>query len=236
MNRRRLLAATGTATLAAVAGCTGSLGTDDGGSQGNDGGNDESGSGGDGTPVAEHPAAAGLGELPRQGDLAGHVILAFEDPSCPRCAAFERETVPKIRENIVGEGNGAYVLRTYPVVYEWGKPASQALASTFARSEDAFWALADHYFSEQDGFGTDNVLDRTVTFLDRETDLDGAAVATDAHEKAHDAAVQANLDAGEAADVGRTTPTVLLFRDGTYTTRASGSVSYRVIANALGEA
>jgi len=229
MDRRGFLTSLGVGTAATLAGCAGS---------------DTGGSGGaasatttttGGQSVTDHPAAAGLADQPRKGDLGGHVIIAFEDPSCTRCRAFERNTVPKIEENLVSTGQAAFVARNYPVVYQWGKPAVQALEATFARSVDAFWGLHGHYFDTQSKFSTDNVLDRTETYLADDTDLDAAAVVADADEKAYDDAVQADIDAAENAEIGRTTPTVLLFDDGTYTTKASGSVSYEVVATALGE-
>jgi hypothetical protein len=246
MDRRRFIAAAASGPAVALAACTGMSGPSDqssGGSgdgvrddnEGDDGGDSGDSDELEGTSVTDHPAAAGLADQPRRGDLEGHVILAFEDPSCSRCATFERQTVPEIREQIVDAGAGAFVFRTYPVVYEWGKPATQALEATFSRSEAAFWALADHYCARQGEFTPDNVLDRTASFLADETDVDAGAVVDAAEAKAHDDAVQADLDAGQDANVGRTTPTVLLFRDGTYTTRASGSVSYELVANALGE-
>jgi len=218
MQRRRFLALAGTGAVGSLAGCGGSGGSGGGGGQ----------------SLREHPAAAGLDALPRRGPLDGHVVLTFEDPSCPRCRAFHEDVVPAIQSNIVDPGEGAYVLRTYPVVYPWGEPATQALASTHARSDSAFWSLLDHYFSNQGQFDADNVLARTETFLDSRTDLDGAAVVADARDEAHGEAVQGNLDAASAADLGRTTPTVLLFRDGQYVTSANGSVSYDLIAETLG--
>jgi predicted DsbA family dithiol-disulfide isomerase len=119
-------------------------------------------------------------------------------------------------------------------VYQWGEPATQALASTHARSDAAFWSLLGHYFANQSQFDAETVLDRTESFLDAETDLDGAAVVADAAAEAHGEAVRGNLDAAEAAGIGRTTPTVLLFRDGEYVTSANGSVSYDLIAETLG--
>jgi protein-disulfide isomerase len=225
VKRRTFLQAAGAAGLASgVAGCLG------GGGGGDTGGADTP----DGTPVGEHPAAVGLDAQPRCGDLDGNLVLAFEDPSCSRCRAFHQRVVPDIQENLVDSGEAAYVVRSYPVVYPWGEPAVQALEATFARDPDAFWALQSFYYGEQRSLGDENVLDRTETFLSEETNVDGAAVRADAENRAYDDAVQADLDAGANADVGRTTPTILLFRDGRYVTRASGSVSFDVVATALG--
>jgi len=215
MNRRRFLTLSGAGVVGAVAGCSGDADT--------------------GESIDDHPAAADLEAQPRRGELGGHVVLAFEDPSCPTCRRFHESTLPDIRENIVDTGKGAYVVRTYPVIYPWGEPATQALESTFARDSEAYWSLFDHYFAEQSSFDPDNVLERTATFLTEETEVDGEAVASDARNRAHDDAVQADIRAAEDAGLGETTPIILLFEDGEFVTKVNGSVSYELIAEALGE-
>jgi len=196
------------------------------------------GGGGDGDgarSLSTHPVGTDLSTQPRLGPepgLAPATIVAFEDPSCPRCAAFERNTVPQIRTELVDPGEATFVARTIPVVYPWGGPATYALEATFARDADAFWTLAAHYFDRQDTFDRDNVLDRTESFLAAETDVDAAGVVADAEREAHADAVQTDLDASEAADVDGT-PTVFLFRDGEYRTRATGSVSFDFVTGAL---
>ena len=141
---------------------------------------------------------------------------------------------PQIETELVASGTASFVFRGYPIIYPWGEPATQALESTYARDPDAFWALKDHYYAEQSSFDSDNVLERTRTFLNAETDLDADAVVSDAESESHGAAVQADLDAGMAAGAGRTTPHLFLFKDGEYITKAAGSVSFSVVTNALG--
>ncbi|QIO23826.1 thioredoxin domain-containing protein [Haloarcula sp. JP-L23] len=217
MKRRRLLAMAGAGAVGALAGCG-------------------RGSDATGESIEDHPAAANYREQPRIGELGGHVVLAFEDPSCQRCAAFHENTVPKIRSNLADSGRGAYVVRTYPVVFPWGKPATQALEATYARDDEVFWSLFEHYFATRSQFTVDNVIERTASFLNAETSLDGDAVAQDARDEAYDDAVQADIAAAENAGLGETTPVVLLFRDGEFVTKVNGSVGYEVIAEALGEA
>ncbi|MGM0590222.1 MAG: DsbA family protein [Halobacteriota archaeon] len=245
LGRRRLLAL-GAAGLVGVAGCLGGQpGASDGGSMGGEG-NDEGGDGGaeggestassDATTLANHPAAVDLDAQPRLGPdptSAAATIIAFEDPSCTRCAAFERDTVPRITSELVDPGVGAFVVRTYPVIYPWGEPAVQALEATYARDADAFWGLLDHYFADQSSFDADNVLTKTGEWLAANTDLDADAIVSDAENEAYDDLVQADLDAGQAAGAGGTTPSVFLFRDGEYRTKAAGSVSWELIQNAL---
>ena len=242
LSRRAVLAGTGGLAVSGLAGWLGGLsgagrGDGAGGSTTTDGTGSGTTTAGDARSLEDHPAAAGLESQPVRGpdpSEAEAVIIAFEDPSCPRCRAFEEQTVPQIESELVATGRGSFVFRVYPVIYPWGKPATQALESTFARDADAFWALKGHYFAEQSSFDESNVLDRTEAFLAEETDLDAAAVVADAEAKAHDAAVQSDLSAGMEAGAGRTTPTVFLFADGEYRTKAAGSVSYSVVKNALG--
>lgn len=235
MHRREFLAA-GLAASTVLAGCSGSgdgAGGDDGDGSGTDGGT------GTAAGVPSHASTADLAAQPRLGPdpaEARGLIVAFEDPSCPRCRRFERDIVPQIRSNLVEPGDAAYVFRGYPVVYEWGEPATRALEATYDRSPDAFWSLVAHYFDEQDAFrsaGVDRVYPRTREFLAANTDFDAEAVVEDAERGAFDPAVQSDLDAGMAAGAGRTTPHVFLFRDGEYRTKAAGSVSYETVASVL---
>lgn len=221
MQRRRFLTTTVAVAATGLAGCLGVFG----------GSATESG---DGTPIDEHAAATDLAAQPVLGTIDDNVIITFEDPSCRRCRAFDREVLPRIESDLVTEGQAAFVARNYPVVYPWGKPATQALEATFDRNADAFWALSSHYFEHQSEFDEDNVLDLTASFLNDETEVDGDAVSSDAEAKTFDDRVQADIDAAEAAEAGGVTPSIFIFRDGKYTTKAAGSVSYEVIATALG--
>lgn len=215
LGRRATLAACG-AGLLSLAGCLGGSGAD-----GRDG---------------PHPALAGIDEQPTLGPPQGDAeatIVAFEDPSCSRCRTFAQGTVPEIRSNLVEPGTATFVSRPYPVVYDWGEPAAKALFATFERETDAFWSLQEHFYAEQGSFSTGNVLDRTREFLADETAVDGSAVVEAVENGESDDAVQANLDAGEEAGA-TVTPSVFLFRDGEFRTKAQGSVSYDAIESALG--
>jgi len=240
IGRRETMAAGGTLALASLAGCLGGgQGTsiaDDAGTPATELGtpaNDPSAA----EPLGGHPAAIGITDQPWKGPdptEAESVIVAFEDPSCTRCLAFEQNTVPRIEDELVASGTASFVFRGYPVVYEWGEPASHALEAVYARSEAAFWALKDHYYGTQPEFATENVLDRTRVFLDAQTDIDTQSVVEAVESGATGPAVQADLNAGMNAGAGRTTPHIYLFRDGQYQTKAAGSVSFSVITNALG--
>ncbi len=203
---------------------------DDG--DGTDGGDESDES--DGDALDSHPGAAGLADQPTLGPApadAEAVVVAFEDPSCPNCKRFHENTLPEIRSEWTDAGTVSFAFRGYPVIYPWGEPAAQALESTFARSADAHWALADHYFAEQSSYG-ESVLDRTETFLAENADVDAAAVVADAREEAHGDAVRADLDAGEAAGIS-STPSFLLFQDGSLVTTLTGPKSFDTFESAL---
>ncbi|MWG34565.1 DsbA family protein [Halomarina oriensis] len=235
VSRRRVLASLGLGT-AALAGCLGVGGGESGdGGSGEASGNGTGGSGGTGASGLDHPVGDGIDGQPTLGPAAGTAeatLVAFEDPSCPRCAAFHRDTVPRIRSELVDTGRATYVVRPYPIVYAWGEPATRALWATYERDAEAFWSLLDHYFTEQGSFDESNVVDRTRSWLDAETSVDVDAVVNAAEADGFPAPVQSNLDIGEAEGINGT-PTVVMFRDGQYQSRATGSVSYDLITSAL---
>lgn len=153
------------------------------------------GSGG-GTPLEAHAAASDLDSQPTLGpppSAADGTIIAFEDPSCPSCARFERTTFSRLKSELVDAGRLSFVYRGIPVVYPWSDPAVLALEAPHDRSADAFWALKDFYYREQANFGTENVRDRTRQFLADQTDVAAAAVIDDVEAKTVGDAVDADL-------------------------------------------
>ena len=61
-----------------------------------------SGSGGEGggaTSFENHPATAGIEDVPRLGEGSDKRIVAFEDPSCPTCARHSRTAFPELEED-----------------------------------------------------------------------------------------------------------------------------------------
>lgn len=229
-----MLAAGGGGLLAGLAGCSGSSGDESGGST-SVGGQTS----GDTPTLDSHPAGRAVDSQPFHGPPPGEAsgtIVAFEDPSCPTCARFERETVPQIRENLTDPGEATFVFRGVPVVYRWGQPATRALEATFAADSDSVWTLAEQYFTNQSSFrggSDDEVYETTETFLNGETGVDGTAVVEAARAGEADAAVETDLSAGEDAGVPAT-PTLYLFRNGQLRTQIRGMVRYDVLAGALG--
>jgi protein-disulfide isomerase len=232
MTRRGALRLGALGLLGSLAGCAGGSG---GQGETTAGGADES-DGEDENTLSGHPGAAGLSRQPYLGadpESASAVIVAFEDPSCTTCRRFERQTLPTLQTELLEPGTASFVFRGLGIIYDWGEPAAKALEATLARSEPAHWALKAHYYDQQRNFDAGNVLDRTASFLDRDTEVEGAAVIEDVDSGAADEEYGIDLDAANAVGV-RATPTFLLFTDGTYVTQATGAVSYDVLATSLG--
>lgn len=194
------------------------------------------GCGSNDTPLEEHPAGTALDEQPTLGPdpgTAAGTIVAFEDPSCPSCGRFERETFPELKKRLVAPGDVSFVFRAIPVVYDWAEPAVLALEAVHARDEAAFWPLKSFYYGQQQRLGNDNVRAATRRYLEERTDLDADAVLADVERATHRGDVETNLKAAEDAGVGGT-PTFYLFSSGTFATKLVGPQSYDVFANSLG--
>lgn len=211
--RRRTFLGGCTATAAALAGCTGG---------------DQS--------LDEHPASTALAAQPSLGPTPGTAegtIVAFEDPSCPSCARFDRDTFPKVKANLVDPGDVSFVFRAIPVVKSWAEPAVLAMESVYDRDEATLWALKTFYFRNQADVDASNVREVTRRFLADETGLDADAVLQDVEQGAHGDAVDTNLRTARDADVGGT-PTFFLFESGSFVTDLVGQQDYGVFENSLG--
>lgn len=184
----------------------------------------------------DHPSTSGIFDEPTRGPApfsADATLITFEDPSCPNCVYFEENTYPKLKRNHIDSGELSFVLRTIPVVEQWGASAIYALEATHVRDEQAFWDLKSYYFSNQDKFDNENVLSKTKAFIDQETQLDGQEIIRDARSKAQKKQVQEDLSVAKSANL-KGTPTFIAFRSGEYVTKIVGRQSYSIFKNVLG--
>ncbi|ERH01734.1 MAG: hypothetical protein J07HN6_01291 [Halonotius sp. J07HN6] len=219
--RREIVAAAGATASLTLAGCLG-------------GGNSNAET--EAVALADHPLGENLGDWPHLGPdpfEAPATLVVLDDPSCHRCAAFHQGTITELQSEYVASGDLAIAVRPYPVVYAWGEPAAHALEATQARDDAAYWGLLDHYFTEQSSFGTDNVLTKTETYLENNTDLDATAIVDDARSEAFADRINATLQAGEDAGAGDITPATFAFVDGTLKTSFNGSQSTTTVTTAL---
>ncbi|WP_227357420.1 DsbA family protein [Haladaptatus salinisoli] len=184
----------------------------------------------------DHPTTTGIFDEPTRGPTpfsANATLIAFEDPSCPTCVHFEKNTYPKLKRNHIDSGELSFVLRTIPVVDQWGASAIYALEATHIRDEEAFWDLKSYYFDNQSQFNSDNIFSKTKAFLEQETQVRGEEIIHDAQSKAQKKQVKEDYAAAKDANL-KGTPTFVAFRSNEYVTKIVGRQSYSVFKNMLG--
>jgi protein-disulfide isomerase len=77
-------------------------------------------------------------------------IVEYASLTCPHCAHFDQEVLPKIQKNWIDTGKAKLVLRDFPL------DESALLAATVARCEpaDKFYGFVDTLFKSQDEWAT----------------------------------------------------------------------------------
>lgn len=190
----------------------------------------------DHTPT-DHAAARDLGSQPTLGDPASApaTIVEFSDPGCGVCAAFHDGNFQDIERELIEPGKSAFVFRPYPVrEVDVSYPGSHALFATHDRDPDAFWPLVEFYYDEHGSLSEDDIYDRTASFLEENTSVNGDAVADDARSEAYSEEIDANLDTGRSAGAGGETPVFYLFDEGEFVTEVRGNQNLEVFRTALG--
>lgn len=140
-----LVAALGAALLAGLAGC-GQDSEDAGAAAGREAGGASAGEAG---RIAELPLGHDL------GSSEAHVtVTEFSDYGCPYCALFARENYPGLRDEFVKSGR---VRWKYVPIAVGGFPNSNeaALAAECAAQQDAFWAMKERLYADQERWKAD---------------------------------------------------------------------------------
>jgi len=205
MRRRQFLAATAGAALVGTAGCLRSA--SDAGKR----------------PLSSNPVGQDLDSQPRLGphhEETDITLVSFENPNCGSCADFHAGTLDRLKSEWIEPGEATLYARAASVT-SWAEAAVHALEAARKRSEPAYWELKGRYFERQDDLTTDNIVERTRSFLDEsDVAVDADAIARAADEKPHTDAIAADEQAASAASgsVGFPTPTTYLFEDGEFVT------------------
>jgi len=100
-----------------------------------------------------------VGHLPAEGDPNAPVtIVEFSDFQCPYCAAFVKETLPKIRADYVETGKVKIYYRHLPLAFHpQAKPL--AIASECANDQGKFWEMHDKIFENSATINDSSVAD-----------------------------------------------------------------------------
>jgi protein-disulfide isomerase len=73
-------------------------------------------------------------------------MIEYSSLSCPHCARFQKDVMPKIKSDFVDTGKVKLVLRDFPL----NKPAVQAAMFAHCLSPMRFFSISDELFKTQD--------------------------------------------------------------------------------------
>lgn len=125
------------------------------------------GQSGDGEEATEF-----LSGIPQNGDRLGREdarveIRLYEDPQCPACAQFTRDSLPEIVEKHVEGGEVSLVSKTLAFLGPDSVPA--ALATLAAGEQDLHWQYATLFFLNQGQENSGYVTDEFLTGIAEQT-------------------------------------------------------------------
>jgi protein-disulfide isomerase len=114
-----------------------------------------------------HLDAARLINVTGRGSI---VIVEFSDYQCPFCAKYVRETLPKLKQDLIEKGRVRYVALQYPLenIHPLALAASEA--SECAAKQGHFWEMREQLFRNVDTLDPESLLNHARTI-----GLDGTA-------------------------------------------------------------
>jgi protein-disulfide isomerase len=147
------------------------------------------------------------------GDPNAPVLIeVYEDFQCPACQIYSNDVEPLVTENHVASGEVYYVFRQYPFLDDRApsKESDQAAnASMCAAEQDSFWDYHDILFANWNGENQGSFSDKRLLAFAETLGLDMEAFTACFEENRYQEEIEADLAAGNAADV-QGTPSVLV--------------------------
>ena len=140
-----------------------------------------SGRGGDQKEVGIPTAETAPSPAPKVPDMIlgdpsrGVEIIEYASFTCPHCAAFHAETMPRIRDELIATGKAHFIFRE---VY-FDRPGLWASLIARAAGEDRFFAFADLLYERQRDWarGTPDEIEDHLRRLAKISGIDDDAVA-----------------------------------------------------------
>ena len=189
--RRALLTTLGGSATIGLAGCLGGVG--------GSGDLEQCGN-------TDEPTVSELPSPTKGPEDAPVVVKAWKDFSCPHCATFALEVLPKIEENYINDGKVRYEHHDLPLPmnrWSWDVP-SAARGVQDSMDDETFFEFADAMFEKQGDYSMD-LIQRTAT----DVGADGCAIRGDAANETYKPVLEA--DKQRALDKGaQGTPAVYI--------------------------
>lgn len=134
-------------------------------------------------------------------------LVVFSDFQCPYCKRFA-EFMNRLSAEERAKLQVTY--RQLPLnIHAWAQDAAAVSACAALQDKGAFWKLHDFYFTRQQDFSKETLVDKSLEFLGRETSVDANKARSCLTEKGYQESLQ--RDEQLAMDLGITaTPTIFL--------------------------
>lgn len=158
-------------------------------------------------PFASNRAHLHLDGNPSKGPSGARVtVVEFSDFQCPHCREFSkilREVAPKYPQV-------RFVFKDFPLTqaHPWAMTAALAVRCVYIQSPEAFWAVQDAIFENQDAITPENAWNKMLAFATHVGVQPDAFRACMISPEAKQA-VEANMADGHALKVG-STPTIFV--------------------------
>jgi protein-disulfide isomerase len=132
-------------------------------------------------------------------------MIEYSSLSCPHCARFQKDVLPKIKTDFIDTGKVKLVPRDFPL----NKPAIQAAQFAHCSGPMRFFAIEDVLFKTQDQWLTENAVEQLATIA-ATAGMDRATFDACLANKDIEAKVVASRKAGEDAFQINATPTFII--------------------------
>ncbi|MFZ2488101.1 MAG: thioredoxin domain-containing protein [Anaerolineae bacterium] len=147
--------------------------------------------------------AAGVNGDPRSKGSADAPItlVEYSDFQCPYCSRWVQDTYPAIIKDYIATGQVRLEFRDFPLTSIHPNAMNAAIASRCAAEQDSYWPMHDALFAKQGEWSAQADPAKTFSGYAGEIGLDTAAFDTCLTSGKYDSAIQADLQAGQAAGV-----------------------------------
>lgn len=116
-------------------------------------------------PVAANEAALSAPDLRPDDMILGDpnapvTIIEYASLSCPHCAEFHIQMLPKLKSEYIDQGKAKLVFRDFPL----NKPALEAAVLARCMGPMRFFGIADALFRQQQTWVTEDSLNQLASF------------------------------------------------------------------------
>jgi protein-disulfide isomerase len=132
-------------------------------------------------------------------------MIEYSSLSCPHCARFAADVMPRIKKDFVDTGKVKFIPRDFPL----NKPALQAALFAHCQSPMLFYGISESLFKTQDQWLTDNAVD-ALAQIAATAGMDRAKFDACLANKDEEAKIVATSKAGQDAFGINATPTFII--------------------------